>query len=110
MISITVTGENTAALYKDLRELFNADETAKPAKVAKKTNSEVAQPTIEAPAVSTPSSPITLDDIKVVITKVLAKAGKDKLVALLAQYGVKKGSELKEGQYAEFMINANLLA
>lgn len=122
MITLTFTAENSSALLKDVTEMFNAEdpirtpEKGKPAKVAKKTTSEAGNDTTPAAAVSTPPAappaavgPVTLDDVKAIIPKVLAHAGKDKLVALLEQYGAKRGSEIPAAKYAEFVGNANAL-
>jgi hypothetical protein len=118
MITLTFTAENTAALIKDVQAMFNSEETvaeqvnAKPPRAPKKTSGEVAQSSTVVTPASTPTaaaSPVTLDDVKQIIPKVLTHAGKDKLVALLAQYGAKKGSEIKESQYAEFLTNCNIL-
>jgi len=112
MITLTFSAEDNAGLYKDLREFLNAEEpNAKPARASKKTAPEVAQPTIiEAPASTPTTAPApTLDDVRVTITKVMAKVGKDKLVALLAEFGAKRGSEINAAKYAEFLTKANAL-
>jgi hypothetical protein len=55
------------------------------------------------------SSPApTYDDVKKLILAISAK-NRDKVVALLARYGAKKGPDLKEEQYALFVHEGNLI-
>jgi hypothetical protein len=50
----------------------------------------------------------TYDDVKKLILAISAKS-RDKVVALLARYGAKKGPDLKEDQYALFVHEGNLV-
>lgn len=52
---------------------------------------------------------ITKETVAGVIPKLMLKIGREKVVALLGEFGAKKGSEVKEKDFAEFLNKANAL-
>lgn len=85
-------------------------EVATPAPKKEKKTAEVpAEPNAEAKPeakVEKPAATATFQDVKDIIPTVIAKLGKSGIVELLEKFGAKKGSELKETQYAEFLSAA----
>jgi len=79
---------------------------------AKKSKAE-APTTPESSKASAPTTGSSLpepgyEDVKKLILAISAKS-RDKVVALLARYGAKKGPDLKEEQYALFVHEGNLV-
>jgi hypothetical protein len=53
------------------------------------------------------SAAVTFQDVKEIIPKLMEKLGKPDLITFLAGFdGAKKGSEIKESRYAEFIDKA----
>lgn len=106
--------ENTAAV----RELIAALEktpTATQEKPAKKpqaastsSKEKIAASSETAPASKkdTLKEPTEYTDVQTAITALAQAKGRDAAVAVLADFGVKKGAELMPGQYAEVVASA----
>jgi len=52
-------------------------------------------------------TPVTLEDVRAIGPKVMAVAGREATVALLATFGATKGSEVKPEDFAKFIDAAN---
>lgn len=55
-----------------------------------------------APAAESPSEPLSYDVVSKAITEKV-KTNREHVVAILAKFGVKKGTELKAEQYSDFV-------
>lgn len=123
-MSIENTLERIAAALEAIERKLNANEAApekpKPARSAAKPKAETTSSTADTSA-ETPSSagsPASdTDDIpsalgyeahvKPLILKIGAQKGRDAILALLGEYGVKSGQELTSDQYVAFVASAN---
>lgn len=75
--------------------------TAQPAAAQDKTSSTTdAQPNTGA------GEEVSYDQVKSLILTIASKQGRDKVTALLQRFGAAKGPELKQDQYAEFVVTA----
>ncbi len=120
-ITLTVTGNDMEEIVRQIRSLDPArlpstlsapvaigKEKAGPGKVASKTAESTTETTSVAET-TTPANP-TFDDVKAAIKSHAAEPaeggiGKDKVVAILAKYGAKKGTELKPEDYTKFVAD-----
>jgi hypothetical protein len=83
------------------QSIAKAVAAAAPASTTKDAAPAAASAASAAPA-STAAEPITYDQVSKAITDGV-KADRAKVVTVLAQFGAKKGTELKAEQYADFM-------
>jgi hypothetical protein len=68
-------------------------------------------PTAQAePAAAPGAKAVSYDDIKVLIPKAVAKAGRDKVLALLGEFGAKAGPEIKPEHFAAVHAKLQVLA
>ena len=113
MVQVHIEG-SADEVRKQMQELLggftSTAEVATPApKKEKKTAEAPAEPKSEvkseAKAEKVATTP-TFQDVKDIIPQVMAKLGKPGIVELLAKFGAKKGSEVKEAQYEEFLAAA----
>jgi len=75
--------------------------TAQPAAAQDKTSS-----TTDAQANTGAGEEVSYDQVKSLILTIASKQGRDKVTALLQRFGAAKGPELKQDQYAEFVVTA----
>lgn len=59
------------------------------------------------PAVASPASGATYDEVKRAIVKLSGQKGRDQVLAVLGQFGAAKGPDLKPEQFAEFIAQAD---
>lgn len=50
--------------------------------------------------------PLTIESVKGIVPKLMVKIGREKVVALLGEFGAKKGSEVQEKDIPSFMAKA----
>jgi hypothetical protein len=69
-----------------------------------------APPPAEVPATAAPAAPaVTFLQVADLIPKVVTKLGRPVGVALLAEFGAKRGGDIKENQYGPFVARAEAL-
>lgn len=121
MIELKVTAENAVELHKALAAILTGSGNA-PASMAKdESPAPKATPPAAAKAIAPaapapkPAAPVAaapaaktykIEDVAAVVNG-LAKAGKDHVIAALAEFGAKKGGELKPEQWGEFIEKGN---
>lgn len=125
MITVTIQGSPTE-VRQELNELADAmgllgmrdraqepEPTKKAAKEEKQPPKETvkksSEPTDKPKAESKTDEPLTIETIKGVVPKLMVKLGREKVVALLGEFGAKKGSEVQEKDFVAFMQKANEL-
>ena len=121
-VSIDVpTGPAIAAASEKAERALVKETAAKKPATVQKTQAESAptQPTASAEAAAAPESkpeatsapetaaaPLAYPDVVAAINKLATAKGRDTAVALLGEFGVSKGPELKPEQFAEFIKKA----
>lgn len=114
MIEVIFTG-SLAEIHAEMRQMLAADvqmQSSAPMTVAPKaTKEKPAKEKVAEPApVDAPADAVTFDDVKKVISSLLNGIGKPKLIEFLATFdGAKRGSEIKEARYPEFIAKAHEL-
>lgn len=79
---------------------------AAPAPAAQAADTAAAETKVEKPAADAKVAEVTYDQVKPLILKVNTTKGRDAATALLAEFGVTRGPELKPEQFAKFIARA----
>lgn len=101
------THTQTASSPKETKKAEKSEPKAEP-KAEPKTETK-AEPAAEGkaePAAEGKAEP-TVETIRGTVSKLMVKIGREKTVALLGEFGAKKGGELKEADYPKFLEKAN---
>ena len=85
------------------------EEKPSPKETVKKSVEPTEKPTSEPKSEPKTDEPLTIETIKGIVPKLMVKVGREKVVALLGEFGVKKGSEVQEKDFASFMKKATAL-
>lgn len=106
----TVTQVKYPVEIEKLQKAVEAKKETKLKETAEKL-ADVAMDTKETKKAETESAPAVdlVAEIKGIIPKLVKEIGRDKLVALLAEFGAKAGSEIKEGDRPKFLQKAKSL-
>lgn len=111
--------EELTAAVKALTEVFTIARNEGAAKLEKKSpltavvetiikEEEAKKPSPTSAPSEPESKPVCYDDVKRAINALSAAKGKEVTIALLDKFGVKRGPELVEAQWADFMKEAQI--
>lgn len=106
MVSVHFEGTPTE-VRSEMGQMLGLNEptSSKPAKTSKPAESAPAQ--AESSPKQAETKAVTFQDVKELIPKLMDKLGKPGLIEFLATFdGAKKGSEIKEADYAKFVTDA----
>ena len=122
MIEVRITTETAEDARSEMRKLLGEDapvgrsQVVEAGSLKKTTKTEAPKEPKESKESkeekAAPAAPATLSvqDIKIRIPKLMDKLGKEKLVPFLATFsGAKKGSEVPESMYADFIAQADAI-
>ena len=97
-----------AAKLRELAELFEGMEpTAKAVEQEEPKTVEQEVPTPKKPAKQVEIEPLTLDHIRQAMAKLIGAGKREQALAILAELGVKKVSEIHEEQFSQTMELVN---
>ena len=104
---IAAMAQGLPSMATPIAPIVTAPRTKKEKPPVTEDKAEAIAPATPSPAMDTPATGATYDDVKSAIVKLSSQKGRDSVLAVLGQFDAAKGPDLKPEQFADFITHAN---